>query len=204
MSIEAPQSGETGAPEGGQTTEPTTPAEGGPKEGSLEALLSGLDETARAAVLGQVEKARSEARGLRARVKEAEPKLAEWEKLVEASKTDAERAAERLTAAEAKAAATTRRLVAAEVRAHAGGFADPADAALFLKPAEEYLDADGDVDAARIKADLAAVLKAKPHLAKTPDRRGPAPDPLQGASTAATGREAQAQALAQTLLGRRR
>ncbi len=61
------------------TTETAPVASGAPK---LEDLLSGLDDDARKAVLGEVTKARSEAKGLRDRLKSAEPavkRLAEIE-----------------------------------------------------------------------------------------------------------------------------
>lgn len=52
---------------------------------------------------------------------------------------------------------------AEQIHALAGGFADPADAAVFLNPAD--YDGDGGVDTDAIKADLAGLLERKPHLA---------------------------------------
>jgi hypothetical protein len=65
----------------------------------------------------------------------------------------------------AKIKAMTARVVRAEVKALAGQtFADPDDAAAFLDLAS-YVDEAGEVDAAAITKDLAALLKRKPHLA---------------------------------------
>ncbi|MBQ1166909.1 hypothetical protein KBZ21_53840, partial [Streptomyces sp. A73] len=69
----------------------------------------------------------------------------------------------------------------AEVRALAANeFADPEDAAAFLS-LDGYGSDDGEVDAEQIRADLKALLKAKPHLAKPADTgpRRPAPDRSQ-------------------------
>jgi hypothetical protein len=71
--------------------------------------------------------------------------------------------------------ALTKRATAAEVRALAGEFADPEDAAAFLDLGK-YADGDGDIDIDTIKADLADLLKRKPHL----KRRGLKPDLSQG------------------------
>jgi len=96
-------------------------------------------------------------------------------------KTEAERLAERATAAEERAASAVRRAVAAEVKALAAGqFADPEDAVGALDPAK-YLDDSGEIDAEQIRADLAALLERKPHWAKVPEGpRVPRPDPGQG------------------------
>lgn len=71
------------------------------------------------------------------------------------------------------------RIIRSEVRAHAAElFADPADAALYVDLTKFEVDDDGEVDAAEIKKALAAVITAKPHLAKK--GKGPKPDPSQG------------------------
>lgn len=93
-------------------------------------------------------------------------------------------AALRKIQADADKAANTKanvRIVRAEVRVLAADtFADAGDAVLNLadKIGEYEVDDDGNVDADAIKADLEAVLKQKPHLAKNGKR--PAPDPSQG------------------------
>jgi hypothetical protein len=81
------------------------------------------------------------------------------------AKSEADKATDRATEAETKIKAMTARVVRAEVKALAGQtFADPDDAAAFLDLAS-YVDEDGEVDAAAITKDLAALLKRKPHLA---------------------------------------
>lgn len=59
------------------------------------------------------------------------------------------------------------RIVRSEIKALAAeSFADPADAVLNLDVTDYEVDDDGNVDEARLKSDLAALLKRKPHLAK--------------------------------------
>jgi len=98
------------------------------------------------------------------------------------------------TAANAKANA---RIIRAEIRALAAGrFADPADAVVFLDPADFDVDADGEVDRDAIGEALDALLAKKPHLSK-PDpaaqggARVPRPDRSQGASEPGTPSTAQ-------------
>jgi hypothetical protein len=120
---------------------------------------------------------------------EQKAKLAEYDRLAEASKSELDKAQEAAQTNAQRAQALLDRAVNAEIRALATGFADPEDAAAFLS-GKQYADADGDVDTAAIKADLAALLTRKPHLA-APDagagRRAPRPDPSQasGANGAA-------------------
>jgi len=112
----------------------------------------------------------------------SKPKVAEYDRLAEASKTAEERATEAATAAEARASKLLNRAVTAEVKALASeGFADPTDAAAFLD-LSKYATADGDVDTEAVRADLADLLVRKPHLSKTPGSRLPAPNPAQGSS----------------------
>lgn len=96
-----------------------------------------------------------------------------------AQQTEAEKLVAKAEAAERAAADLRTRVLRAEIKAAAGDFADPADAPLYLDLAKYGDDVDPDV----IKADLAAVLAAKPHLAKptTPPPPPPPPDLLQGA-----------------------
>lgn len=108
---------------------------------------------------------------------EERQKIAEYDRLAEASKSDLERAQEAAKTSEAKAQALLDRAVKAEVRAHAQGFADPDDAAAFLDLAKYA--GSGEIDTEAIKADLADLLTRKPHLGKSPERRNPNPDPSQ-------------------------
>lgn len=71
------------------------------------------------------------------------------------------------------------RIVQAEVRALAADtFADASDAIPNVDLSAYEVNDDGTVDIEAIKADLADVLKKKPHLAKSGKR--PIPDPSQG------------------------
>jgi hypothetical protein len=70
------------------------------------------------------------------------------------------------------------RILRSEVRALAADlFADAADALPKLDLTKYEVGDDGEVDSKAILADLQAVLKTSPHLAK---KRGPKPDPSQG------------------------
>ncbi|MFF7991762.1 hypothetical protein ACFZDG_18455 [Kitasatospora xanthocidica] len=123
--------------------------------------------------------AKAEAAAERKRADELAAKVAEFE---DRDKTELERATATSEAATRRAEAATARAVRAEVKALAAdGFADPTDAAAFLD-LTQYAGTDGEIDTDRIAADLADLLKTKPHLAKPVDGpRGPRPDPGQGA-----------------------
>jgi hypothetical protein len=112
--------------------------------------------------------------------REHKAKATRLDEIEAANKTDAEKAAERATAAEAQLAALRRTAVDAEIRAAASGWADPTDAPRYLDDRDRYLSEDGEVDTAAIAADLAAVLAQRPHLARVDGPRRPAPDPSQG------------------------
>lgn len=114
---------------------------------------------------------------------EQQQKLAEYERLEEASRTELEKAQVAARNNEQRAQALLSRAVNAEIKALAGDFADPSDASAFLD-VTKYATTDGDVDTETIKADLADLLTRKPHLGKTPTSRVPAPNPAQGTSGA--------------------
>jgi hypothetical protein len=169
-------------PEAAPTPAPPKPAE--PKK-SLEDLLASLDDTARAAILGEVTKARSEAASYRGKLRDAEPKAAEYDRLAEASKSAEDRASEAATKAEKRAGKLLSRAVGAEVRALAAAtFADPSDASAFLDLAK-YADGEGDVDVAAITTDLTDLLARKPHLGKISGQAPMKPNPAQGRSASA-------------------
>ena len=109
-------------------------------------------------------------------------KLAEYDRLVEASKTDLERAQERAEQNEQRATRAETRAVKAEISRLADGFADPSDALDSLN-VSDYVTDDGDVDVDAIKADLAELLEKKPHWGKTPERTTMPRDPAQGRSS---------------------
>ena len=143
-----------------------------PPKKSLEDLLADLDDDRRGIILGEVNKARSEAKGLRERLRESDPKVAEYDRLVEASRTDAERAQEALKAAETRATTATQRIARAEVKAALTGLVDNPDAIVEDLNMSRFVDQDGEVDTAAVSA-----LKAK--YAAFAGRRPPRPDPSQ-------------------------
>jgi hypothetical protein len=130
----------------------------------------------------ELRKKNSEAANLRKRLKEQEPLLAELQKRKDAEKSDTDRLNDQLTDAQEQIAKTRQRLVRSQVQALAmTGFADPEDAVGALD-LNSYIDSDGDIDEAAIKADLDALLERKPHWAKAQPQEGPrrpAPDRTQ-------------------------
>lgn len=176
----APPAVEPQVPAAAVPAPPAPPA--APAKPSLEDSLATLDEATRAYVLAEVTDARTEARGLRERVKAAEPKLAEYDKLVTANQTELERAQTAAAQSAAKTTTLITRTVQAEVKALAADtFADPSDAAAFLDTSK-FANDDGEVDTAAITAALTDLLTRKPHLGKTPTNRVPAPNPALGGS----------------------
>jgi hypothetical protein len=121
----------------------------------------------------------------------AKAKLAEYERLEQASKTDLERKAEEVTRWQAEAEKWRATSVSSQIQALAAAdFADATDAVNALNPAK-YLDAGGEVNTEAIKTDLAALLEAKPHYRRVTDPQAPrlpAPNPNQGSG--ANGRSA--------------
>lgn len=85
------------------------------KGGSLEELLSGLDDASRKAVLSEVSRARNEAAKYRTEKRELEPLAEEAQKLREAAKSDIEKLTER--AANAEKTATDKDLQIARLTA---------------------------------------------------------------------------------------
>jgi hypothetical protein len=142
--------------------EPTTP-EGGPS-----AELSSSAPSAGDAPLGPAgEKALAE---WKQRAKDAEKasrtQAARLQEIEDRDKSDVQKAGERATKAEQRAAAMVERAAKAEVRAIAAStFADPSDAAAFLNMSD-FVDDEGDIDSKGIEKALADLLKRKPHLGK--------------------------------------
>ena len=155
---------------------------------SLEDSLAALDEQTRAFVLGEVKSAREEAKSLRGRLKEAEPIVQQWQALEEASKTELQRAQEEATRWQSEVETWRTRAVSSRVETLAADrFADPSDALAAINPAD-YLGSGGEIDEARINADLEAVLERKPHWRKSGEPQQPAtprtplPNTAQGGS----------------------
>lgn len=117
---------------------------------------------------------------------DAKRKLTEYDRLVEASRTDLERKTEEATRWQTEAEKWRTNSVSSRIEALAAtDFADPSDAAGQLDPAK-YLDSGGQIDDAAIKADLAEVLERKPHWRRqkeTAPPRVPAPNANQGSGT---------------------
>jgi hypothetical protein len=137
----------------------------------LEDLLADLPDDARKAVLGEVTKARNEAKGLRARVREAEPALQRLASLEAAQQTEAERAQAALSEAQKRAEAAERNALRASVALRKGL---PANLASRLQGDDEAaLEADAD--------DLLSMVPA------STEPRAPRMDPSQGSSSAKPG-----------------
>jgi hypothetical protein len=108
---------------------------------------------------------------------EAAKKLAQIE---EDQKTEAEKAADRVAAAEARATKAAERAATSSIKAAATGrFADAQDAVDALAR-QNFLAADGEIDEDAIEAALVDLLERKPHWRAEPGSRTPRPDPSQG------------------------
>ena len=176
------------APAAAAPTGPTTPA-----KRSLEDLLGSLDDDARSVVLGEVSKARNEAKNLRERFKEAEPKLTEYERLVEASKSDLERAQETAKAANERATGMLRDVASAKVEAALSALPDEIRTTLL-----EDINVDKFIKDDAIDADAIGALRDKYAAFAATEKPGMKPNPAQGrsASPAPTKQEQIAQAQA--------
>jgi hypothetical protein len=97
----------------------------------------------------------------------------------DAAKTDAQRLADQAKASDERAAAATKLATSATVQALAAGTFEDAEDAVGARDWSTYVK-DGVIDKEAIKAELAAVLAAKPHWAKATGPRVPRPDPSQG------------------------
>jgi DNA repair exonuclease SbcCD ATPase subunit len=139
---------------------------------SLDDLLADLPEDTRKVLLGEVSKSRSEAKSLRERLKAAEPKISEYDRLIEASKTAEERALEARQAAEQRAAAAVQRVAKAELKAALAGIVDNPDAVVGTLDLSRFVDADGEVDAE-------AVDNLRRTFSSLTKPRAPKPDPSQ-------------------------
>lgn len=173
---------------------PGEPAQAQPTtKRSLEDLLGSLDDDARSVVLGEVSKARNEAKNLRERFKEAEPKLTEYERLVEASKSDLERAQETAKAANERATGMLRDVASAKVEAALSALPDEIRTTLL-----EDINVDKFIKDDAVDADAINALRDKYAAFATPEKPGMKPNPAQGrsASPAPTKQEQIAQAQA--------
>lgn len=173
---------ETDDQAGGGGGEPQATEPKATKPASLEELLADLEDDQKTAILGEVSKARGEAKNLRTRLKELEPVAAAAEQARLAQQSAEQRALEQADTWKTRADEASKRAVRSEVRALASeAFTDPEDAAAFLN-LDDYVDAQGGIDSQQIVRDLADLLERKPHLTKAApgERRSPRPDPSQG------------------------
>lgn len=135
---------------------------------------------------------------------DAQRKLAEYDQITEAAKTDLQRAQEDLTRWQTDAERWRGAAVASTVKALAATeFADPDDAVRNLDPAN-YLDASGTINEDAIKADLGKLLDAKPHYRRSSEPTGPRaprPNPAQGSGGDGTNTSDPAQQFAGVLNG---
>jgi hypothetical protein len=167
-----------------ETVEETASEENGTEQDDAQEAETVSDEKPfdRKKFEAALRKKNSEAENLRRRLKEQEPLLAELQRIKDSEKTESERLSDQLTRAQEQITKTRQRLVRTQVQALAmSGFADPEDAVGALD-LDSYIDSDGDIDEAAIKADLDALLERKPHWAKTQPQEGPrrpAPDRTQ-------------------------
>lgn len=131
-----------------------------------------------------------------AKLKDAEPKLAEYERILEASKTVEQRQADELARLQSEAERWRTASVTSRIEALAANdFQYPSDAVSKLDPAK-YLGPDGQINEAAIKADLEAVLAERPKWRRqdeAPSTRLPWPNPAQGASAGAPSNDPNAQ-----------
>ncbi len=173
MTAPAPAKPEPTNPTDPNPAEPTEPSESNPAEPTEE-----VDWKAKAR--DWEKKSRDNA----AQIKAMRPKVDEYERLVEAGKTELEKAQHAAQEAQSRASGLTSRAVRAEIRAGATGFID-VDVPFAYLDLTSYVGDDGEIDNAKITTDLADLLKRKPELAKPsgePQRRVPAPNPAQGSS----------------------
>lgn len=137
---------------------------------------------------------------------EQKQQLAEYDRLVAASKSDLDRKTDEATRWQGEAERWRAASLSSRIEVLAGqDFADPSDAAAALADPSKYLDAGGVINEEAIKADLAALLEKKPHWRRsdpgTAGPRVPAPNRAQGAggSPASTPASAFAAAIQQSL-----
>jgi len=174
---------DTGTEETVEETATETDDSTEPTDDAQEADTGGEEKPLdRAKFEAELRKKNSEAKNLRERLKKAEPLLAELQRIKDSEKTESERLNDQLSAAQEQVTKTRQRLARTQVQALAmTSFADPEDAVGALD-LDSYIDSDGDIDEAAIKADLEALLERKPHWAKTQPPEGPrrpAPDRTQ-------------------------
>jgi len=109
---------------------------------------------------------------LKRQIKDYEPKVSEYDRLAEASKTEQERTQEVLKAAEDRAQAATQRVARAEVKAALTGLVDDPNSIVEDLNLARFIDSDGEID-------QGALDKLKAKYAGFAGPRAPRPDRSQ-------------------------
>ena len=135
--------------------------------------LRGENKTLKSDRTPQDEKDARTIAALKRDLKATEPKVSEYDRLAEASKTAEERAQEALKAAESRALASMQRVARAEVKAALTGLVDDPDSIVEDLNLARFIDDDGEINDGAI-----AALKTK--YAGFTGKRGPRPDLSQG------------------------
>lgn len=166
----------TDAPEGESTTGDTTDELGASGQ---KALVS--ERTARREAERTAKAAADQAAALQKQLDELMAgQMSDHEKALEAARKEAADAARAEVDQQYRS-----RLDAADVKAAASNFADPADAVLYL-PADLPRDEDGSLNPKGLADALAEILESKPHLAATKPGPGSGDGGARGGSTAPT------------------
>lgn len=181
----APNPGpEPSAPQNTTQTAPTEPAK--PAKRTLEDSLAKLDDETRKFVIGEVAKARSEAKNLRERAKDDKNEIVSAVSKalgLETAAPDPAALTQQLAESTASARQAQVELAVYRTAGQAGG--DPAA----LLDSVSFMRALADVDPANADAVTAAItsaVAANPNLGAAPQRRLPAPNPAAGSSANGT------------------
>lgn len=168
MSINSPmfQEPSAGAPQEPSAVAPEEPA------AFDESTLDEHTQKVIAAIRNDFKDERARRQAAETALKATEPKVAEYDRLAEASKTEQERTQEVLKAAEDRAQAATQRVARAEVKAALTGLVDNPDSIVEDLNLARFIDSDGEVD-----QDAIDKLKAK--YAGFAGSRAPRPDQSQ-------------------------
>jgi hypothetical protein len=185
--VAAPNAPAAGAQQGAPDAGAQAPAEGDGKK-SLADLIAALPESDQKVILGEVSKARSDAKNYRTQLREADPTKVRSEVMTEVAKAlglaqeqapDPAALAQQL--AERTSVATQAQRELAVYKAAASASANPnalLDSVSFMRSLADVDPADGEAIGEAIKAALAV----NPNLSLQPQRRVPGPNPALGSS----------------------
>jgi len=162
------------APEQPQAPQPTETPTAKP---TLADSLAALDDDTRKFVLGEVEKARTEAKGLRARVKDLEPKAAQFDQIKTEQQTAEQRAQQQAEQAQQRAVEAMHKAARTTVKAALTGVVDDPELVIDDLNIAKFVTDHGEIDEDAITAlreRYAALGGGKPRI--------PVPNPAQGAA----------------------